>query len=178
MPEPGASGDPPDQGGGVRNRKQKQQQKTADSTSQSSTTNQETNQPTASQPNVSSTNTNGNQPPVQFLPEDVMYVPANRIIFAVPKWLLVILTLIMGVFFIAGGGYIGDVVWKKYMMDSNGMYGESSIFDTVEASIGEEAVHLFKTYDRNSDSKLSLQEYEALFHALAGSGFNVIKIYY
>lgn len=152
----------PDPDSGLRKRKggHKKQDKKGDS--KSPTQEGSTAQPPAQQnPPVT--------PGVQY--QEVVYVPPNRIVLAIPKWMFIVVTIVMGVLFVGFGGYMGDVLWKKYFMVNRGL-GDSAIV-AVKASIGEEATDLFITFDRDSDGKLSLEEYEALFHRLAGSGFNV-----
>jgi len=172
--------DPPDGGGGtgsnlrassaagVRHRKNKKAGKTSTSADASSDPSRETNSTLVASTATTENISNADVAP-QGTPMDIVYVPSNRIILAVPKWLAFGLLFILAVVFIIGGGVIGDYVWKHYMR-TDSLYSDEAV---VSASIGQEAVNLFKQFDRESDGKLSLSEYEALFHTLSGSGFNV-----
>lgn len=116
------------------------------------------------------------QPAPQHVPyqqPDVLYIPANRVIFAIPKWICYPVLVILAIGFIALGGYIGDRVWKHY-------YGiipwdpESGLKNVI----GDAGVEFFRQYDRDMDGKLSLEEYEAMYYKLIGDGVNVRKAAY
>lgn len=111
------------------------------------------------------------QPTPQQVPyqqPDVIYIPANRVIFAIPKWICYPVLAILAISFVCLGGYIGDKVWKIY-------YGitpwdpESGLKNVI----GEAGVDFFRQYDRDMDGKLSLEEYEAMYYRLIGDGVNV-----
>ncbi|OWF41177.1 Selenoprotein N [Mizuhopecten yessoensis] len=179
MSEQDATTEPPEGGGdaptpgdaGLRNRKGKQK------TQASPTTQQETPESPDTQDVQQDNQPAPAQTPQQIIlqapqqGEEIIYVPSNRIVLAVPKWMLILVTIICGIIFVGLGGYMGDVIWKKYYGLNNG-YGENAI-TAVKVSIGEEATELFLQFDLDKDGKLSIEEYEALYHRLAGSGFNV-----
>lgn len=99
--------------------------------------------------------------------QEVLVVPPNRIIFAIPKWVVYTLTVVFGILFIALGGYIGDVVYKKYF------YAVPTFPNMTFSAVGDEGFEFFKKFDRDEDLKLSLDEYETIYHTLLASGINV-----
>lgn len=99
--------------------------------------------------------------------QDVIVVPPNRVIFAVPKWLLFTVTAIIGILFVAAGGFIGDKVYKTFFLPGQ------MIPNMTFSAVGTEGWEFFKKYDRDEDYKLSLDEFEAIYHTLVASGINV-----
>jgi hypothetical protein len=155
----------------LRNRKQGRQ-KTKGKTEETTKT-EEKEQPAPGTQESQPTPPQQQQPAPQHVPypqPDILYIPANRIIFAIPKWICYPVLAILAIGFIALGGYIGDRVWKYY-------YGiipwdpESGL----KSVIGEAGVDFFRQYDRDMDGKLSLEEYEAMYYRLIGDGVNVRK---
>ncbi|KAK3093662.1 hypothetical protein FSP39_018598 [Pinctada imbricata] len=73
--------------------------------------------------------------------------------------------------FIALGGYIGDRVYRRIYLipDFNPNAG-------LERTIGEDGVTFFRQYDRDSDSHLSMDEFEAMYYRFLGEGLNVTSL--
>lgn len=155
-PDPGGDGETE-----LRNRKGRQKSKADTQKTGQEASNAEQRQapPQQQQPT---------QQQVPYQQPDVIYIPANRVIFAIPKWICYPVLAILAIGFVCLGGYIGDKVWKIY-------YGitpwdpESGLKNVI----GEAGVDFFRQYDRDMDGKLSLEEYEAMYYRLIGDGVNV-----
>ena len=106
------------------------------------------------------------QPPPD--PPEVLYIPADRVIFAIPRWICWTVFGVFSIAFIAFGGYVGDRVYRR-------LYNVP-IFNPnegLESVIGEEGVSFFKQFDRDGDKHLSLDEFEAMYYRFLGEGLNV-----
>ena len=103
--------------------------------------------------------------------QDVLIVPPNRIIFAIPKWIVFIVTAVIGILFVALGGFVGDKIYKAYFFP--GQMKPNMTFSVV----GQEGWEFFQKFDRDGDLKLSLDEYEAIYHTLLASGINVCVLH-
>lgn len=99
--------------------------------------------------------------------QDVLVVPPNRIIFAVPKWMVFTAIAIIGIIFVSLGGFFGDKIYKAYFLPGQMMP------NMTFSSVGKDGWEFFKKYDRDGDYKLSLDEYEAIYHTLVANGINV-----
>lgn len=161
-PDPGGEGDTE-----LRNRKQGRQKQKKDN----KTTTEENGQEVANAEQTQAPAQQQQQPMPQQMPypqPDVIYIPANRVIFAIPKWICYPVLVIMAIGFVILGGFIGDRVWKYY-------YGiipwdsESGLKNVI----GDAGVDFFRQYDRDMDGKLSLEEYEAMYYRLIGDGVNI-----
>lgn len=159
-PDPGGEGDTE-----LRNRKQGRQKQKKDN----KTTTEENGQEVASAEQTQAPQQQQPMPQQMPYPQpDVIYIPANRVIFAIPKWICYPVLVIMAIGFVILGGFIGDRVWKYY-------YGiipwdsESGLKNVI----GDAGVDFFRQYDRDMDGKLSLEEYEAMYYRLIGDGVNV-----
>lgn len=162
-PDPGGDGETE-----LRNRKQGRQKPKSEQAKNREQTGQDT-------PSAQGSQAPPQQQPlpqqVPYQQPDVIYIPANRIIFAIPKWICYPVLVILAICFIALGGYVGDRVWKYY-------YGiapwdpESGL----KSVIGEAGVDFFRQYDRDMDGKLSLEEYEAMYYRLLGDGVNITAV--
>ena len=98
--------------------------------------------------------------------QDVQVVPPNRIIFAVPKWMVFTAAAIIGILFVIAGGFLGDKIDKAY-------WSGQMIPNITFSAVGKDGWEFFKKYDRDGDLKLSLDEYEAIYHTLVANGINV-----
>ncbi|CAG2244598.1 SEPN1 [Mytilus edulis] len=161
---------PPDKGGTgeneVRRRKTRSQSKTETNDGQSQLdseesnangTNQEVVDQTTESPPATSEAIEQQTQQQQWQPQpyyqEVLVVPPNRIIFAIPKWVV----------------YIGTAVIGILLLPLVGQMLPNMTFSAV----GDEGWEFFKKYDRDGDLKLSLDEYETLYHTLIASGINV-----
>ena len=157
-PDPGGDGETE-----LRNRKGRQKSKADTQKNGQEASNAEQRQAPPQQQQQQST-----PQQVPYQQPDVIYIPANRVIFAIPKWICYPVLAILAIGFVCLGGYIGDKVWKIY-------YGitpwdpESGLKNVI----GEAGVDFFRQYDRDMDGKLSLEEYEAMYYRLIGDGVNV-----
>ena len=104
--------------------------------------------------------------PQPILYQDVLVVPPNRIIFAIPKWMVFTATAIIGIIFVIAGGFLGDKIDKAY-------WSGQMIPNITFSAVGKDGWEFFKKYDRDGDYKLSLDEYEAIYHTLVANGINV-----
>ncbi|VDI31112.1 selenoprotein N [Mytilus galloprovincialis] len=174
---------PPDKGGTgeneVRRRKTRSQSKTETNnegqsqldTEERNGTNQEVvdqtteSPPATSEPIEQQTHQQQWQPQPYY--QEVLVVPPNRIIFAIPKWVVYIGTAVIGILFVALGGFVGDKIYKTYFLPGQ------MLPNMTFSAVGDEGWEFFKKYDRDGDLKLSLDEYETLYHTLIASGINV-----
>lgn len=173
---------PPDKGGTgeneVRRRKTRSQSKTETNNGQSQLdseetngTNQEVDDQTTESPPATSEPTEQQTQQQQWQPQpfyqEVLVVPPNRIIFAIPKWVVYTGTAIIGIIFVALGGFVGDKIYKTYFFPGQ------MLPNMTFSAVGDEGWKFFQKYDRDGDLKLSLDEYETLYHTLIASGINV-----
>jgi hypothetical protein len=105
--------------------------------------------------------------PQPTLYQDVLVVPPNRIIFAIPKWMVFTATAIIGIIFVIAGGFLGDKIYKAYFLPGQ------MIPNMTFSAVGKDGWEFFKKYDRDGDYRLSLDEYEAIYHTLVANGINV-----
>lgn len=173
---------PPDKGGTgeneVRRRKTRSQSKTETNNGQSQLdseerngTNQEVDDQTTESPPATPEPTEQQTQQQQWQPQpfyqEVLVVPPNRIIFAIPKWVVYTGTAIIGIIFVALGGFVGDKIYKTYFFPGQ------MLPNMTFSAVGDEGWKFFQKYDRDGDLQLSLDEYETLYHTLIASGINV-----
>jgi len=106
-------------------------------------------------------------PQPQPIYQDVQVVPPNRIIFTVPDWMVFTAAAIIGIIFVIAGGFLGDKIYKAYFLPGQ------MIPNMTFSAVGKDGWEFFKKYDRDGDYKLSLDEYEAIYHTLVANGINV-----
>jgi hypothetical protein len=99
--------------------------------------------------------------------QDVQVVPPNRIVFAVPDWIVFTAAAIIGIIFVIAGGFLGDKIYKAYFLPGQ------MIPNMTFSAVGKDGWEFFKKYDRDGDYRLSLDEYEAIYHTLVANGINV-----
>lgn len=81
----------------------------------------------------------------------------------IPKWLFY-LSVFVSIF---------AIIWSKFLS------GYLFPFDpNYLPTLGQEGLSLFKKYDRNGDSQLSIGEFESLYHQLIGKGVNLTEFEY
>jgi hypothetical protein len=73
-------------------------------------------------------------------------------------------TAIIGIIFVIAGGFFGDKIYKVYFLPGQ------MIPNMTFSAVGKDGWEFFKKYDRDGDLKLSLDEYEAIYHTLVANG--------
>jgi hypothetical protein len=77
------------------------------------------------------------------------------------------LLVVICFFFVIAGGFFGDKIYKAYFLPGQ------MIPNMTFSAVGKDGWEFFKKYDRDGDLKLSLDEYEAIYHTLVANGINV-----
>jgi hypothetical protein len=62
---------------------------------------------------------------------------------------------------------LGDKIYKAYFLPGQ------MIPNMTFSAVGKDGWEFFKKYDRDGDYRLSLDEYEAIYHTLVANGINV-----